>query len=165
MRALSFVLVLAASACAAPAVDPPSLAPRAAEAIDPRVPVPEPEISAAPDPQLVARLNALVAEAEAGDAAFRAVIGEARRLAESAGEPQSESWVVAQQALSTAIAARSPVTRAMGEIDSIGAERVLALGGIEAANLRAIEAASARIAQIDERQARIVSELQARLRG
>ena len=165
MRAILSLAFVAASACSAPAVEAPSLAPRAAEAIDPRVPVPEPVLSAAADPRLVARLDALVAEAEAGDAAFRAVIDDARRLAESAGPPQSESWVVAQQALSTAIAARAPVTRAMGEIDAIGAERVLATGGIEAANLKAIEAAAARIAAIDERQAGIVNALQGRLRG
>lgn len=165
MRRLALVLVMAATGCAAPAVEPPSLAPRAAEAIDPRVPVPEPAVTGVADPQLVARLDALVAQALAGDEAFRAVIDEARARAAAAGPPESESWVVAQQALSAAVAARGPVTRAIGEIDALGAQRVMSLGGIEPANLRAIEAAAARVAEIDERQARIISELQARLRG
>lgn len=165
MRALLFLSLAAASACAAPAVNAPSLAPRAVEAIDPRVPVPEPVQSAEADPGLAARLNSLVAEAEAGDLAFRAAIGDARRLAAAAGPPESESWVVAQQALSAAIAARAPVTRAMGEIDSIASRRVLAIGGIEAANLKAIEAAAARVAQIDSSQALVITEIQARLRS
>ena len=165
MRALALLLPVLVAGCAAPQVAAPSLAPRAAEAIDPRVPVPEPVISAVPDPQLVDLLESLIAQARAGDSAFRAVIDDARRLAEIAGPPQSESWIAAQQSLSNAIAARGPVTGAMGDIDSLAAERIVAAGAVGKANLSAIEAAAARVAEIDDRQARIVSELQARLRG
>ena len=165
MRALALLLPVLAAGCGAPHVAAPSLAPRAAEAIDPRVPVPEPVISAVPDPQLVDLLESLIAQAQAGESAFRAVIDDARRLAEVAGPPQSESWIAAQQALSNAIAARGPVTGAMGDIDSLAAERIVAAGAVGKANLTAIEAAAARVAEIDDRQASIVSALQARLAG
>lgn len=165
MRALLFPLTALLAGCATPEVTAPSLAPRAAESIDPRVPVPEPVLPAAADAQLVARLEALVAQARAGDALFQAAADDARRLASAAGPPESESWVVAQQALSVAVAARAPVARAIAEIDSLGAERIQAQQGIAAANLRAILAAAAEVSAIDRRQSATVTGLQAELRG
>jgi hypothetical protein len=102
-------------ACSTPPEGPtPSLAPRAAEAIDPRVPIPS-EVQVGPaDASLSAHLAALVDQAQAGDSAFQSAVGDAERLAEAAGKQQSESWVVAQQALSAAQAARAPTTRALG---------------------------------------------------
>ena len=164
MRAPALLLTAALTGCAAPALQAPSLAPRAAEAIDPRVPVPEPELSTVVDPTLAGRLSALIAQAEAGDAAFRAAAPAARQAAAAAGARQSESWIAAQQALSALVAARGPVTRALGDVDELGAARIQQLGGIAAADMRAIQAASARIAEIDRRHAALIDELQARLR-
>lgn len=164
MRSSALLLTILIAGCAAPGPEAPSLAPRAAEAIDPRVPVPEPVLASEPDAQLVRRLDALVAQALAADAQFEAAAADARRLVAAAGAPESESWVVAQQALSAAVAARGPVVGAVGEIDSIGAERIAAAGGIGAANFRAIKAAAARVAEIDEREARAVGAMQAALR-
>jgi hypothetical protein len=149
--------------CLGPAARAPSLAPRAAEAIDPRVPVPEPQLSTAVDPALAAQLSTLVAQAEAADSRFRAAVPEAQQAAASAGPSQSESWVAAQQLLSALVAAREPVARALGDIDQLAAERIRRLGGIAAADLRAIEAAAARVAEIDRREAAVVDQLQARL--
>ena len=165
MRAFTLPLIVLLAGCAAPDVEAPSLAPRTAESIDPRVPVPEPVLPTAADAQLVASLDALVAQARSGDAAFQAAAADARRLAAAAGPRESESWVVAQQALSVAVAARAPVARAMAEIDAMGAQSVVELGGIGAANLRAILAAAAEVSAIDQREAATVSELQAALRG
>ena len=165
MRAFTLPLIVLLAGCAAPDVEAPSLAPRTAESIDPRVPVPEPVLPTAADAQLVASLDALVAQARSGDAAFQAAAADARRLAAAAGPRESESWVVAQQALSVAVAARAPVARAMAEIDAMGAQSVIELGGIGAANLRAILAAAAEVSAIDQREAATVSELQAALRG
>ncbi|MDQ3478754.1 MAG: hypothetical protein M3438_06305, partial [Pseudomonadota bacterium] len=142
----------------------PSLAPRAAEAIDPRVPVAEPQLSTAVDPALAAQLSALVAQAEVGDRQFRAAAPAAQQAAASAGSRESESWIVAQQALSALVAARGPVTQALGDIDGIGAARIQRLGGIAAADRRAIEAAAGRVAEIDRREAALIDQLQARLR-
>ncbi len=163
MRSLLILLLLGMAGCAARDVNAPSLAPRPAEAIDPRVPVPEPELPTQADPKLLERLQALVAQAESGDEAFGAAIAEARRLASSAGPSETESWVVAQQALSKAIAARAPVTQAVGEIDALGARSVVAHGGIGAANLRAIEDAAAKVAAIDDREAAALDGVQALL--
>jgi hypothetical protein len=165
MRAVALLVPVVLSGCAAPQREPPSLAPRAAEAIDPRVPVPESPVQSQASADLRQQLDALVAEAVAGDSAFRAVAANAEQAAASASAPESESWIVAQQALSSAVAARAPVARALGEVDALAATRIQRLGGISAADMAAIQAASARIAEIDARQSALIDRLQARLRG
>jgi hypothetical protein len=116
-------------------------------------------------PAVGARLAELVNQAQAGDSAFRSAAGSAERLAASAGAPQSESWIAAQQALSVAQAARAPTTRAIADIDSIAAEAVATSGGIPAADLAAIQAAAAQVAAIERSQAARIEALQARLGG
>ena len=165
MRVAALLIAVALAGCAATEREPPSLATRAAEAIDPRVPVPETPVQTQASADLVQQLGALVAEAVAGDAAFQAVAANAERLVASAGPPESESWIVAQQALSAAVAARAPVARALGEVDAMAASRIQRLGGISAADMAAIEAASARVAEIDAREATTIDRLQAPLRG
>lgn len=155
--------LLLLSGCAASHVHAPSLARRAAETIDPRLPVPEPTLSATPDPALVAELSGLVAQAEAGDSQFGPAAVAAERAVEAAGPAQSESWITAQEALSAAVAARAPVTRAAAEIDSLAAQRLHRLGGLAAADLKAIDAAAARVRTIDDREAALIKSLQDRL--
>jgi len=164
MRASALLMTLALTGCAASALQPPSLGPRAAEAIDPRVPVPEPQLSTVIDPGLAGQLSALVAQAQAGDSQFRAVAPSAQQAAASAGAQQSESWVVAQQALSRLVAARGPVARALGDIDALSATRIQQSGGIAAADMRAIQAAAARVGEIDRSEAALIDQLQTRLR-
>ncbi len=161
--ALGFVLVIAG--CAAPSARAPSLAPRAAEAIDPRVPVVGTVVQQPVDPSLVAHLAQLVGQARAGEGAFVVAAGEAQRLAALAGAPQSEGWIVAQQALSAVVAARAPTIRALGDIDGIAATALASKGGIAPADLAAIDAAAAEIGAIDRRQAQAIDELQARVGG
>lgn len=163
--ALSLLTLLAIlGACTMPAgPEPPSLAPRAAEAIDPRVPVDNPVRSGPVSAQLAGHLAALIDQAEAGDAAFRSAIERAEQLAAIAGASQTESWVAAQQALSAAQSARSPTTRALGDIDSLAAEALATKGGISAADMEAIKAASARVAPIDRAQADRIEAVEARL--
>ena len=103
--------------------------------------------------------------AQQGDGAFAAASAEARRLAAAAGAAQSESWVVAQQAVSAAVAARAPTTRALGDIDAIAASALARQGSIAPADLRAIEEAAAEVGAIDRRQAQTIDALQARLGG
>lgn len=151
-------------ACTTPAEVPtPSLAPRAAEAIDPRIPIPN-EVPVGPvEPALAAHLAALIDQAQAGDSAFREVVGDAERLAAEAGKAQSESWVVAQQALSAAQAARSPTTRAMGDIDALGANALENSGGIPAGNLAAIQQAASTVSAIDREQSDRIDAIEKRL--
>lgn len=162
MRALLPALAILLSGCAA-ATNAPSLAPRPAEAIDPRLPVPEPALPTTPTPALVQKLDSLVAQAIAGDEAFAPLAERARQLAEAAGLKESESWVAAQQALSVAVGARTPVTSAAGDIDALGAQRIQTLGWIGAADLKAINAASAKVSEIDDREAAAISAIQAKL--
>jgi len=143
----------------------PSLAPRAAEAIDPRVPVPNAPSAGVVDPALETRLAQLLGEVRAGDQAFVALADQAERIVAAAGSPDSESWIAAQQALSALVEARGPTARALSDIDAIAAQRLETAGWITPANFAAIEAAASEAGAIDRRQAAVVDALQARLGG
>jgi hypothetical protein len=149
--------------CSTPNGDIPSLEPRAAERIDPRVPVERPPNDRPVSPGLAARLEVLIAQARAGEAGFEAAIAAARRTADGAGARETESWIVAQEALSAAVAAREPAAMAISEIDSIAAELLIAQGGLAPADLAAIENASQIVATISRSQADAVTAVQARL--
>jgi hypothetical protein len=159
----SLLTLLLLSACAAPGGPYPSLQPRAAEAIDPRVPVERPINDRPVTPALAARLAELVAQARGGEAAFGPAAAEAERLAANAGAPQSEGWTVAQQALSAAIEARGPTASALGDVDALGATALQTQGGIAPNDLAAIQGAAAEIAALDSGQAARVKALQERL--
>jgi hypothetical protein len=160
---LGLSVVALAGGCAAPPRNVPSLAPRAAEAIDPRVPIPSEVIVGPADANLSAHLAALIDQAQAGDSAFQSAAAEAERLAQSAGSQQSESWVVAQQALSVAQAARAPTTRALGDIDALAATALERQGGLPPGNLEAIRSAAATVSAIDNRQSERIEAIESRL--
>jgi hypothetical protein len=147
---LTATLVL--GSCAGPAVEPPSLLPRAAEGIDPRLEVFPVAAPAPPDTELVARLDGLVAQARSGNAAFQGPMADAEQLAVSAGAAQSESWIVAQQALSAAAAARAPTTRALGDVDEISADQLERERTIAPSDLQAVQRAAEAIQAIDRAQ-------------
>ena len=160
---LAIIVLGLLGACSTPSGPYPSLAPRAAEAIDPRVPIPS-EVRIGPaDANLRAHLAALIDQAQAGDSQFEAAAANAERLAQAAGPPQGESWVAAQQALSAAQAARGPTTRALGDIDGIAAAALDQRGGIPPGNLAAIQAAAERVTEIDRRQSARIDAIEARL--
>ena len=152
-------------ACSTPSGDYPSLAPRASEAIDPRVPIPS-EVRIGPaDANLSAHLAALVDQAQAGDFQFEAAAANAERLAAAAGSPPGDAWVAAQQALSAAQAARGPTTQALGDIDGLAAAALEQRGGIPPGNLAAIQSAAERVTEIDRRQSARIDAIEARLGG
>lgn len=146
-----------------PAANTPSLAPRAAEAIDPRVPIPNELVVGPADASLKSRLATLVDQAKSGDTAFRGVIDNAERLAAAAGGQSSESWIAAQQALSVAQGARSPTTQALGDIDEIASTALETKSGIEAGNLAAIQAAASTVSEIDRSQSDRLDAIEKRL--
>ena len=160
---LALASMASLGACAAPAGRSPSLQPRAAELIDPRVPVGAPVNARPVSPALAARLRELVAQAQSGDAAFVPLAERAEQLAGGAGAPQSESWTVAQEALSAAVAARGPTARALGDIDALGADAIQRHGGMSPADLDAVREAGERVAAIDRRQTARVDTIQRRL--
>ena len=159
------LLPLLLAACSTTQTGEPSLAPRAAEAVDPRVPIPSEVIARPADPALAARIAQLLAEVRSGDAAFQAAAQDAERLTAAAGPAQSESWIAAQQAISAAVAARAPVTRAIADLDELAATRLVTSGGMVPGDLAAVQAATAEAAAIGEREAAAIARMQAQLGG
>ena len=160
---LTLAATALAAGCAAPPGNAPSLAPRAAEAIDPRVPIPNEVIAGPADSNLSARLAALINQAEAGDSAFQVAAAEAEALAQSAGAQQGEGWILAQQALSAAQSARAPTTRARGDIDEIAATALEQQGGMPPGNLAAVKAAASTVSAIDNRQSARIEAIEERV--
>ena len=163
MRRLLLLTILALSACSSPGGPYPSLQPRSAEAIDPRVQPVRPINDRPVTPALASQLATLVAQAHAGDSDFQPAAANAERLASAAGAPQSEGWVAAQEALSAAIAARKPTTTALADIDTLGARALQTNGGIAPNDLAAIQSAAAEVGTLDQRQAERIKAIQQRL--
>ena len=111
----------------------------------------------------MARLSALVDQARSGNGGFDTVAAEAERLAASAGAPQSESWIAAEEALTAAIAARRTTAQALGDIDEIAATALQNQRGIAPNDLATIQNAASEVASIDIRQAARIDAIQKRL--
>ena len=163
MRGAIVLMLTTLAACSSPGGPYPSLQPRAAEAIDPRVPVIKPMNSRPEAPAIASRLAALVAEARAGEAGFDSAASQAERLAGTAGPRESESWIAAQEALTAAIAARRATTQAISDIDGLAASALQMQRGIAPNDLAAIKRAGAEVGGIDERQAERIRAIQRRL--
>ncbi len=161
--ALCIPLLLFAT-CSAPEVYP-SLEARANEAIDPRLPIDPAPSPGALDPALADRLAAAVGAARGGVAEFNRLAAIAERAAAAAGPRQTESWIVAQQALSALVAQHGVTTRAAGDVDELAAERIEAARWIAPANRAAIEDAAAAIGAINEAQSAVIARLGDRLGG
>jgi hypothetical protein len=160
MRGTSLLLIMAGlAACSTPG-DEPSLAPRAAERIDPRVPVPDTSGSLPANASLIAQLDRLVAAARGAQGEADRAIAAAEAAAGRAGPRQGESWIAAQQLLSAAIAARYPVTRTLGDIDALSSRYVNELVPADLAN---VTAAASEVSAIDRRQAERIDAIQRRL--
>jgi len=163
MRRLTWLPFILLSACSAPDGPYPSLQPRAAEAIDPRIPVVRPVNERPASGGLTAQLSALVDQARSGNGAFDSAASEAERLAAGAGAPQTESWIAAQEALTAAIAARKATAQALGDIDEIAATALQNQRGIAPNDLAAIQSAASEVASLDDRQAARIDAIQKRL--
>ena len=131
----------------------PSLAPRPDERLAIEEPVREaPQVP--DDSALRVRINRLLGEARAGDAAFERDFEAAARAASRAGAEGSDSWIDAEQAFSRAEASRLRATDAATELHQLALAR--AAEPTSPGDLAALEAA---IAQVDG----IVAAQQARL--
>ncbi len=94
----------------------PSLAPRPVEQLAFEEPIKvDPPVAA--DPALRGRANAILAEARAADGAFEQAYAQALPLVRGAGEVGSDSWLIAQEAISRAEAARIGTTSALVDLD------------------------------------------------
>lgn len=159
----ALLLLTLASGCAAPDRAEPSLAPRAAEAIDPRLPVAADSQPGTVDPALARRLAELVSQVRSAAPSFAELEARAEQLAAAAGPMNSESWVVAQQALSVLVEQYGVTSRASADIDGLAADPIAARGWINPASQAAIAAAAAEVAAISTRQSESISRLTDRL--
>jgi hypothetical protein len=159
---LPLALALLAAGCTAPR-GYPSLAPRAAEAIDPRVPIVATSSPGTVDPRTATALAAAVAEARGGTAEFDALARVAEARATSAGPRQSEGWIAAQQALSALIAQHGVTTNAAADIDAVAAQKIDETRWLVPATQAAIGAAAAEVGAINDAQNATIARLSARL--
>lgn len=160
---ISLVILLLLAGCATASRQEPSLAPRQAESIDPRVPIdPAPAPLGTPDPALVGRLADLEQQAQEEARRFGVLVPQAQSLARGSGPPQSESWIAAQQALTALEGAHGAITAIQTELDALAAERV-ARGTLVAADQAALEQAMAAVAAISDPQAAVIAEISRRL--
>ena len=152
------------AACSTPnAGREPSLAHRAAEAIDPRVPIPSDISPGAVDAALAAQLAELVRQAQAGTSQFNVRLAEADRLAAAAGPMASESWIAAQQALSRLIEQYGVTTQVAANIDAIGAGKLERQRWISPADQQTIANAAGEVAAISDVQSGAIDRLKAQL--
>lgn len=127
-RLLAFIVLLALGSAATAQTDNrsfPSLAKRPVESRDRSIP-PAPVVEAAPvDAVLVAEVDRFAREALAADGAFQRMLGQNRSSVSAArgASPASESWVVAQVAISALDSARYESVAALAALDTLHVER------------------------------------------
>ena len=163
MNAFVPFLALGLIGCAVTSATEPSLARRPAEAIDPRLPIASAPTPGPVDAALAAQLAQLVAEGRAGARLFDAEVGQAQVLANAAGPAQSDSWILAQQALSGLEGARARSTKALADVDALAAARILGGAGLSFSDRTAIEAALSDLRALTDRQVTTFDRLSARL--
>jgi hypothetical protein len=167
-RALAVSLLLAlpalAAGCASDEGDFPSLAQRPAEReyaeeqmSPPKVRPPLPA-----DAAVATRAEGFVAAAREAEGGFSRAYETAAAAVAKAGPAGSDSWVIAQEAVSRAVAAQAPVSKIVGAFDDYAASRSretpLAPGDVER-----LHAAAAELERIAQDQAARVRRLEATL--
>ncbi|MEJ7934689.1 hypothetical protein WG907_10515 [Sphingobium sp. AN558] len=158
LRRLLPSLVLLISGCAGAPQNYPSLARRPIE----DAPMAKPAAPAPPapaDPALAADLARLIAQADAGRAAFDKAYPTAEKAARAASGSavSSDAWVAAQAAISTLEAARNDSVSALASLDILYVERNNAIAdGKAKGGTEAIEAArTAALAAVDSQNDRV----------
>jgi hypothetical protein len=159
MKRLFVLVPLILAACTSEGVGP-SLAKRPIETLDLSEPVRQVAPPAPADAALKTQIEALVARAQSGQAAFSALLPKAESAASTAGADGSESWVAAQQLLSALESERAPSTSALSELDSLITTRLKAGNETGQAEL---QAADAQIAALVEAQQRDLDRIRARI--
>jgi len=142
----------------------PSLSPRAAEGVDPRLPVADRSGTLPADSSLAAQVAALRSRAVAAAGRAEPAIRAAASAAVGAGAPGSDSWINAQQLLSAAVAERAPFTQALADLDRLLAERIRSGGRLVPQDLMQAKAAAEELEVTDRRQAGELARLQRQLR-
>lgn len=159
MRHILALAPLLLSACAGDSTGP-SLAKRPIESRSLEEPVRE---AVAPAPADTA-LQALVAEqlerARSSQRAFAELLPRTQTAVAAAGAEGSESWIAAQQLLSALEGSREGTTGALGRLDALIAERVLAG---EDSGLAELQAAQQEVAGLSAQQREAFERLRERI--
>jgi hypothetical protein len=161
----AIALGLSLSACAGTTGGYPSLAPREIEktaktAVD--EPPPAPRVLAPSRPERVDRIRGLVAKAQSSTARFAKAGSESGGAVLRGGAAGSDSWVLAQMALSRIEATRFPVTEALSGLDNI--RRELLNEGLSEDDAIIDDAVKA-VEAINTAQQQEINRLSARLRS
>lgn len=159
MKNLIALALIAAAGCSAAPMREPSLAPRPAESVDPRLPVSDGEPDGPVSAELARQIEILVATARSAAPRFDSMESDAARLASAAGPMASESWIAAEQALSRLIELHGITTRAAADIDALGANRLEGQRWIRPADQKAIAAAAAEVGIINDAQTAAIDRL------
>jgi hypothetical protein len=158
-------IALLLTGCASAQGSYPSLAKRPIESATMAEPV-APPAPTAPDAELVAGVERLRAQVQAGSASFDKAYASADRAttAASAAAVSSDAWVAAQVAVSALEAARNDSVSALASLDTLYVERQNAIAdGRAAGGLEQVDAArAAALAVVDDQNDRI-DALKARL--
>jgi hypothetical protein len=165
----SLPLIAAAGAaalagCGSDKGDFPSLAQRPAErefaaeqTAPPRVRPPLPD-----DPAVASRAGGFVAAAREAEAGFDRAYEAAAAAVARAGPTGSDSWVVAQENVSRAVAAQAPLTRLLGEMDDYAAARSRETP-VSPGDIARINGASAEVHRMADAQTARIRSLEAKL--
>lgn len=159
MRYLPLLFLAMLAGCSSATSVEPSLAPRTAEAIDPRLPIDEAAVAGSVSPELASQLAVLTGAVRAAVPTFEARRSEAHRLAVGAGPVASESWIAAEQALSRLIQQYGVTSEAAAEIDALAASRLDANRWIAPADRLAIAAAASDVAAISRLQTEAIDQV------
>ncbi|MBV9931101.1 MAG: hypothetical protein JO013_09165 [Alphaproteobacteria bacterium] len=161
---LAAALALGVAGCASNEGDFPSLAQRPAErefaaeqTAPPKVRPPLPA-----DASVAARSDRFVAEARAAEGAFARAYEAAAAAVAKAGPTGSDSWVVAQEAVSRAVAAQAPLTKIAGAFDDYAAARARETP-LAPADVARIRAATEAVEQLVAEQTARIRRLEASL--
>jgi hypothetical protein len=159
MRSIVALAPLLLAACAGNSTGP-SLAKRPIESRSLEEPVREAVAPAPADAALRALIDEQLDRARRSQSAFAALLPRVQSAAADAGSEGSESWIAAQQVLSALEGARAGTTGALGRLDALIAERVLAG---EDAGLAELQAAQREVAALADQQRDIFESLRSRV--
>lgn len=107
-------------------------------------------------PAMRSRIEAALGNARNGEAEFDRALGATRSAVGAAGASGSESWIMAQLAISALERARAPVKVALADLDAV---LRAALAGPPGEDLALVEGAIRNVESIDVRQNATMAEL------
>lgn len=151
MQRLIFLTVLLSLSACGKAGNFPTLNPRPIEAQAAGLltePAPKEGSVQPANPAVSANIEKALSAARSGDTAFKNVLAGARSAAQGAGASGSESWIVAQMAVSNLEATRAPVKASLSDLDGL---LRAALDGPPSADLSNIQEAIRTVEAIDAR--------------